>query len=404
MHRCCFIANYNRKCLQKLMMTVHVHIRCIFITIVCLLQLNMVKAQLFKNDSVRIAQKKPLFLPYPVFGYAPETKLQLGFGAVYSFYTDKSVPVTRTSFLYSYNMFSTEGQTQLLLEGSLWTKENKWHMFTSGIYSDFPIYFYGTGAHTQEADKDLITANRFRFVMGGERKIVKSFYLGGGIGFQSDHFKDEEKGGIFDTGNYTGKEGGNLALIGYEAIYDTRDFESYTTKGAYLRAIGWTNFAYSDWHYTTITIDGRKFFPINKTQTLGLQAVFQTTQGAEIPFYALSELGGSSYLRGYYSLRYSDQNLMIGQAEYRWRPWGNTRDRGFVSASRIIAAAFVGTGTIFPNGALNWQDFFPSYGGGIRYMFDPLARLTLRLDIAIGNKRPNEDRSTGLYISLNEAF
>lgn len=370
----------------------------------CLLQLHMVKAQLFKKDSVRIAQKKPLFLPYPVFGYAPETKLQLGFGAVYSFYIDKSVPVTRTSFLYSYNMFSTEGQTQLILQGSLWTKENKWHMFTSGMYSDFPIYFYGTGAHTNEADKDLITAKRFRFVVGGERKIAKALYIGGGIGLQSDDFTDAEKGGIFDTGNYVGKEGGKLAVIGYDAIYDTRDYENYTTKGAYLRAIGWTNFANSDWHYTTLNIDGRKFFPINKTQAFCLQAVFQTTQGADIPFYALSPLGGSGYLRGYYSLRYTDQNLLAAQAEYRWRPWGNTRDRGFVSASRIIAAAFAGTGTVFPNGGLTIKDFFPSFGGGIRYMFDPLARLTLRLDVAIGNKRPNEDRSTGLYISLNEAF
>lgn len=149
MRRCSFIANYNLKCLQKFMMTVHVHIRCIFITIVCLLQLNIAKAQLFKNDSVRIAQKKPLFLPYPVLGYAPETKLQLGFGAVYSFYIDKLLPVTRTSFLYSYNMFSTEGQTQLLLEGSFWTKENKWHMFTSGTYSNFPIYFMAP-AHIQK--------------------------------------------------------------------------------------------------------------------------------------------------------------------------------------------------------------------------------------------------------------
>ncbi len=364
----------------------------------------MVNAQLFKPDSLRIAQKSPLFLPYPVFGYAPETKLQLGFGAVYSFYIDKSSPVTRTSFLYSYNMFSTEGQIQLLLQGSFWTKENKWHMFSSGIYSDFPIYFYGTGAHTHEADKDLITAKRFRFVVGGERKIAKALYVGGGLGLQSDHFTDAEKGGIFDTGNYVGKEGGKLALIGYDAIYDTRDHENYTTKGSYLRAIGWTNFANSDWHYTNITIDGRQFFAINKTQSLGLQAVFQTTQGADIPFYALSTLGSSSYLRGYYSLRYTDQNLLIAQAEYKWQPWGNTRDRGFVSASRIILAAFAGTGTVFPNGGLNLNDFFPSYGGGIRYMFDPLARLTLRLDVGIGNKRPNEDRSTGLYISLNEAF
>ncbi len=182
--------------------------------------------------------------------------------------------------------------------------------------------------------------------MGNEKLLNRFIWVAASV-FQSDHFKDEEKGGIFDTGNYIGKEGGNLALIGYEAIYDTRDYESYTTKGAYLRAIGWSNFAYSDWHYTTITIDGRKFFPINKTQTLGLQAVFQTTQGAEIPFYALSELGGSSYLRGYYSLRYNDQNLMIGQAEYRWRPWGNTKDRGFCICFTHYSRSICGHGHSF---------------------------------------------------------
>jgi hypothetical protein len=390
--------------MQKLIMTAINALRCFFITILFLLLLSVVNAQLFKPDSIRIAQKSPLFLPYPVVGYAPETKLQLGFGAVYSFYMDKSSPITRTSFLYSYNMFSTEGQIQLILQGSFWTKENKWHMFTSGIYSDFPLYFYGVGAHTHEADKDQIIANQFRLVMGGERKIAKALYVGGGFGFQSDHFTDPEKGGIFDTGNYVGKEGGKLALIGYEAVYDTRDYENYSTKGSYLRVIGWTNFAYSDWHYTVITIDGRHFIPINKIQSLGMQAVFQTTHGADIPFYALSRLGGSSYLRGYYSLRYNDQNLLIAQAEYKWQPWGNTRDRGFVSASRIIVAAFAGTGTVFPNGGFNFKDFFPSYGGGIRYMFDPLARLTLRIDVAIGNKQPNEDRSTGFYISFNEAF
>ena len=370
----------------------------------CVFILNTSHAQLFKHDSARIADKKGLFLPYPVMGYAPETKWQLGFGAVYSFFVDKTSPATRSSFLYSYNMFSTEGQTQLLLQGSFWTKENNWHMFAAGMYSNFPIYFYGTGAHTREEDKDLVTATRYRFVVGGERKIAKAFYIGGGIGVQSDKFRDDVEGGIFETGDYVGKEGGQLTVVGYEAIYDTRDFESYTTKGSYLRAIGWSNILKSDWRYTAITVDARKFFRFSKTKLLGLQAVYQTTQGSDIPFYALSPLGGSSYVRGYYSMRYNDQNLLIAQAEYKWRPWGNRKDHGFVSANRLIVAGFLGTGTVFPNGGINWDDFFPSIGGGVRYMFDPSSRMTLRLDVAVGNKNPGEARSKGLYISLNEAF
>ena len=366
--------------------------------------LKKLQNDLYVKDSTRIAQKKPLFLPFPVIGYAPETKFQYGFGAVYSFYLDKTSNLTRPSSLYSYNMFTVESQIQLILQGSLWTKNNMWHMFVSGIYNDFPAYFYGIGAHTHEADKDLITAKRFSLLMGAERKLGKHFYAGGGLGFQSDHFTDHEKGGIFDTTAYIGKEGGRLAVIGYEGIYDSRDYENYTTKGTYFRAIGWTNFAYSDWHYTTITLDARHFIRFNATQSLGFQAAYHTTQGSSIPFYAMAKLGGSSYLRGYYAWRYNDQNLLAAQTEWRFRPWATKKDKGFISDTRIIFALFAGTGTVYANHGLTISDFFPSVGGGVRYMFDPLARLTLRLDMAVGNQKPGEDRSTGFYISLNEAF
>ncbi|MDI3320549.1 hypothetical protein [Pinibacter soli] len=366
--------------------------------------LKKLQNDLYVKDSTRIAQKKPLFLPFPVIGYAPETKFQYGFGAVYSFYLDKTSDITRPSSLYSYNMFTVESQIQLILQGSLWTKDNMWHMFVSGIYNDFPAYFYGIGAHTHEADKDLITAKRFSLLTGVERKLGKHFYAGGGLGFQSDHFTDHEKGGIFDTTAYIGKNGGNLAVIGYEGIYDSRDYENCTTKGTYFRAIGWTNFAYSDFHYTAITLDARHFIRINPKQTLGFQAAYHTTQGSSIPFYAMSKLGSSSYLRGYYAWRYNDQNLLAGQAEWRFRPWATKRDKGFVSDTRIIFALFAGTGTVYANNKLTISDFYPSFGGGVRYMFDPLARLTLRLDMAVGNQKPGEDRSKGFYISLNEAF
>lgn len=366
--------------------------------------LKKLRNDLYVKDSTRIAQKKPLFLPFPVIGYAPETKFQYGIGAVYSFYLDKTSPITRPSSLYSYNMFTVESQIQLILQGSIWTKSNMWHMFISGIYNDFPAYFYGIGAHTHEADKDLIIAKRFSFLTGVERKLGKHFYAGGGIGFQSDHFTDDVKGGIFDTTVYVGKDGGKLIVVGYEGIYDSRDYENYTTKGTYFRAIGWTNFAYSDWHYTAVTLDARHFVRINPTQTIGFQAAYHTTQGSSIPFYAMSKLGGSSYLRGYYAWRYNDQNLFAAQAEYRYRPWARKKDKGFISDTRIIFALFAGTGTVYPNKGFTFNDFFPSFGGGVRYMFDPLARLTLRLDMAVGNKRPGEDISKGLYISLNEAF
>ena len=67
-------------------------------------------------------------------------------------------------------------------------------------------------------------------------------------------------------------------------------------------------------------------------------------------------------------------------------------------------AAFLGTGLVFDNGEFSFSDFQPSVGGGFRYMFEPKSRMTLRIDFAVGSKNPNEKRSSGFYISLNEAF
>ena len=41
---------------------------------------------------------------------------------------------------------------------------------------------------------------------------------------------------------------------------------------------------------------------------------------------------------------------------------------------------------------------------GARYFFDPEKGLSVRLDYGIGEKRANEKRQTGFYISLAEAF
>ena len=98
-------------------------------------------------------------------------------------------------------------------------------------------------------------------------------------------------------------------------------------------------------------------------------------------------------MRGYYSGRFRDENLLTSQAELRYRP-----------IPRFGLVAFGGTGKVFAKGDFSNNSFKPSYGLGARFFFDLEKGLALRLDYALGEKPMGEKRISGFYISLGEAF
>ena len=97
-------------------------------------------------------------------------------------------------------------------------------------------------------------------------------------------------------------------------------------------------------------------------------------------------------MRGYYTGRYRDRNLLATQAELKYR-----------IIPRISLVAFAGAGSVY-NTRINLGDFKPSYGAGFRYFFDTIRGLSLRMDYAFGEKRDGEERQKGFYIALGEAF
>jgi outer membrane protein assembly factor BamA len=106
------------------------------------------------------------------------------------------------------------------------------------------------------------------------------------------------------------------------------------------------------------------------------------------PFHKLAALGGQSMMRGYYEGRYLGNKLLAGQVEYRipiyWR---------------FGAVAFAGAGDVASTmSRFNLHDLKPSYGFGIRYVFNPDEKLSLRLDFGFGRN------TSGVYITAAEAF
>lgn len=230
-----------------------------------------------------------------------------------------------------------------------------------------------------------------------EKALAKNAYTGISVGFENYKFRDQTPGGIFTTDNsILDKNGGSIVFVGVSQSYDTRNSNNYPTKGFFGRVsyqYAPPIFGSSDFTGSQIKMNIRNFWPIASKVVLGVQGLYYTIQSNNTSFYLLPQLGNDEMMRGYYSGRYRDENLIATQAEIRYR-----------FMERLGAVAFFGVGKVFANSETVLKNFKPNYGIGGRYFFDPAKGLSVRLDYGVGEKRPNEKRQSGVYISLAEAF
>jgi outer membrane protein assembly factor BamA len=359
------------------------------------------------NDSLLLRRRS--FFPLPVLGYSQEKGLEIGAAMLYSFYTDKRNPdlTTRNSTINLIPAFTTESQFKVDLKTDIWTRANTWHFKGNLRYQNYPLYFYGIGDTTHYDQRSLVNNIRYKVQLEGERRVGGHFYVGASLLYQHDSYSSRDNKGIYPGMSLVDKDGGHVTFIGLTGIFDNRDNQNYTRKGWWLRL----NTAYAPAFLSSqplfkLEAQGVHFIALSPKSTLGLNGLFNSLQGKQLPFYLLPEMGNDLIMRGYYTGRYRNQNYLAGQAEYRYLVDPKMRIHiWFLDLKpKFALAAFAGTGTVFSNRDFRLDGFKPSYGAGIRYFYDESARLTIRIDYAVGEKRPGEARQKGLYLSLAEAF
>ncbi|HCN85199.1 MAG TPA: polymerase [Sphingobacteriaceae bacterium] len=346
-----------------------------------------------ESDSTRSSS----FLPLPAVSYSQETGFEFGLITLYSFYTDRKDLFTHNSSISAIASFTTKKQSNFKLSTDIWAPQNRYHYLGELRYKDFPFNFYGVGNKTNKADEDKITQKLFKIGGGIEKLFSRKFYAGISSSFEQYSFTDQETGGIFTVPNpfILDRDGGRVLFVGVSQISDSRNTNTYTTNGAYLKL----NFSYApdvfggdNFSGSLFKLDFRNFKSYNDKMVLGIQLMYQLLQGGNAPFYLLPQLGNDQMMRGYYTGRYRDKNLLAAQAEFRYR---------FIP--KLGAVAFLGAGNVY-NSRLRIADFKPTSGVGARYFFDVDRGLSIRLDYGIGEKRPGEERQKGFYIGLAEAF
>ena len=355
-----------------------------------LIQKIIKKAFSTEKDSTR----KASFFILPAFAYAQETGAEFGVAATYDFYLDKQDLNSRTSNITLISTITTKSQKKINLNADLWTKNNDYHILLELRARDWPFNFYGLGNETWKADEDYLDQTLYRAKVDVEKRVMPNMYLGVNASYDNFKFKDVEAGGIFESNSILGKKGGQYMTLGVSALYDTRDVTTYTNKGVYSRlkyALAPDLFSETDFTGSLFEADVRAFHPLHRKINIAAQAVYRGTYGKQTPFYAMRDLGGDMTMRGYYLGRYKDKNYFATQAELRYR-----------FHPRFGIMGFLGTGTTFSE--QHKARFVPTYGGGFRYFYSIQHSSSIRLDYAYGEKRAGEERQSGFYLSISEAF
>lgn len=325
----------------------------------------------------------------PVFYYTPETQWAFGGAAVGFFQMSKNDTVSPLSnggisFAYTQN-----DQILFRVPFNLYWKQNRYRLLGDIDFYRFPYFFAGIGNDFPPDYSEDYSASFPRVQAQFLRRVKGNLFTGPSVFLQNTTIDQVEAGGLLESGNVPGSEGGVSNAIGWEFMIDSRDNVYASRKGHYLRfgMLFFDQAFASDFSFNHFILDLRKFFNLGKNHIIAIQGYGEYNFG-ETPFNRMGQLGGPKRMRGYKLGALRDQHYTTAQMEYRtpfWKAFG--------------LAAFIGTGAVSSTiETFSTNDLKPSYGAGLRVAFNKEKRIHLRLDYARGADRDE------LYFTVTESF
>ncbi|MCP3930106.1 MAG: BamA/TamA family outer membrane protein [Bacteroidetes bacterium] len=366
----------------------------------------------------------------PAISYAPETKLTLGVIGIYNRKFTKDAPTTKMSNLQFLAVYTLAKQILLETRGDIFTSANKWRFRGEMYFNKYPDRNYGLGntasAHIEATDEDgevskvnykQYSSNRIKFSPSVLRKINDNLYVGLQLDMESldkvesipvsEILLNEAAMKINDL-----PVDGFRSGVGGQLLFDSRDFILNPLTGGFVEvnALLYNKAFGSDWNFSNLLIDGRKYFNPVANHTLAVRGYFDHRFSDDlIPIRALARVGGKQLVRGYFKGTYQDHNMTAFELEYRM-PFWKEDDPGklYQVWKRLGIVAFLsGAKTYHKIGDFGDNKFNLAAGAGLRILFNPKTRAAIRIDYAFGladdSAGPGEKQS-GLYFYLGEAF
>ncbi|RSK39596.1 BamA/TamA family outer membrane protein [Hymenobacter perfusus] len=339
--------------------------------------------------------KRLALIPVPLVYYTPETRLAYGVAATATvhFRRDDGFAAARPSQVTLALAYTQNRQLLLYAPFQLFYDHNRYYAYGEAGYYRYNYYFYGMGR--RDVPRELYGVNFPRVRLNAFRRVGAS-KLYAGLRYQYEDYRvsSTEAGGLLASGTVPGGQGSRLTGGGLGVFYDSRDNVFFPKKGMVADlSVFIRNRAVGAGPGGETTRFDRYVADVSSFRALGPHAVLAgNVYGSFIvgtaPFNALSLLGGSRRLRGYYEGRYRDQNAVLAQAELRLDVY-----------KRLGAVVFGGVGTLGDGQTLlRLGEPKGAYGAGLRFTANRRDHLNVRLDYGLGQQ------SSGFYLTVGEAF
>jgi hypothetical protein len=338
-------------------------------------------------DSARAAEFS--VLPWPIGYYTPETGIAGGAALVGVQRAVSDDSSARPSSFVLNVIYTQKKQIIAKVSPDVFLDSAMYHVVGPIYFSRYPLRFYGIGDNTSEDLEEHYTSRTFRVALDALRRIADGFSGGVSLLYDTQRLSELRPGGLLEKAAISGSSGGKTVGVGVVFHWDTRDNIFTPSSGRYCQltlrrstpGIG------SDFNFTHFNLDLRRYLEVTEGSVLAMQALATMTAG-DVPFYFLAQLGGSEVMRGYFEGRYRDKDLLAVQLEYR-----------FPIFWRLGGVVFAGAGDVAPElSRFRVDQVKPALGLGLRFMYDIVERVNVRIDFGVGKK------SSGLYMTAYEAF
>lgn len=344
---------------------------------------------LLAQDSTQ--KNKNKFVAFPAMTRSIETSWAAGGAASYTFRPFKDDTLSRTSSIQMGAIYSLRKQLVASIKGTQYLRNESWILSEQISFSSFPDKFWGIGKNTKDSDEEDYQFKQAYLYLHFMKKVAPRLFAGILYEYQRVWDIRYQSGGLFDQQNVFGRTNYHVSGLGLSVTYDTRNHAFWPEKGLFAQ-VYFNHFSKptaSQYSFTNIVADLRKYVPAGKNAVFAAQIWFFGNIGSHVPLRSQAAFGGDNIMRGYYHGRFRDNQQLAVQGEYRkdvYKRFGLVAFGGFGNVAHTI-------------GELNFNSLKYSVGGGIRYALNKSEKLNLRIDYGLG-----KGINRGLYFQLGEAF
>ena len=342
------------------------------------------------KDTTKPFIRKSSFIALPLAFYTPETRFGGGAATLYAFRFRNQSDSSRPSQIQLGGAYTAEKQLLSYLPFQLFLKDAKYNVYGELGYYRYFFYFFGIGNDASD-ERESFNVNFPRVRLSALKLVAPNLYVGGRYWFDNYQIAKVEEGGLLETQNITGNQGGTVSSLGAVATYDSRDNIFFAKEGvlAEFSLMNNSTALGSDFNFTRVSLDAATYFTNKFDHTFAVNAYTSFIFG-DAPFNELAMLGGTKKLRGFYEGRYRDKKLWMVQGEYRMPElyW------------RLGLVVFGGVGSVaeefsdFKNNQVHY-----TFGSGLRVLLSEKERINIRIDVGI-----DEQFNVLPYITVSEAF